>query len=101
MRTTVEFPPALMRAAKARSAERGESLKSLLSRALAVELGRGSGASPSHRRVALPLFGQAVGPRANPSNVDLERALADAEITHVAASGRRSHRRPRLRANRR
>jgi hypothetical protein len=34
MRTTVELPPHVMRAAKARSAERGESLKTLLTRAV-------------------------------------------------------------------
>src|SRR5580765_3417696 len=39
MRTTVELPPELMRAAKARSAELGESLKSLFARAVAAELG--------------------------------------------------------------
>ena len=39
MRTTVDMPPTLMRAAKARAAEHGESLKDLVNRAVAHELG--------------------------------------------------------------
>ncbi len=84
MRTTVELPPALLRSAKARSAERGESLKALLTRAVAVELGGQTPASGRRVRVALPLFGRNRGPRANPSNADLERALADADARHSA-----------------
>jgi hypothetical protein len=85
MRTTVELPPALLRAAKARSAERGESLKGLLTRAVAAELGLGAGGGP-RPRVRLPLFGLAAGPRADPSNVDLERALADVDAVRVGES---------------
>src|SRR5262249_4822280 len=40
MRTTVELPPELMKKAKAQAAARGESLKTLLTRAVASELGR-------------------------------------------------------------
>ena len=82
MRTTVEFPPGLLRSAKARSAERGESLKALVSRALAVEMGREvpTGVRP---RLVLPLFGVAHGERPNPSNTDLERALAEADAHQV------------------
>lgn len=40
MRTTVMLPPELMRAAKARAAQRGETLKTLLTRAVHNELGR-------------------------------------------------------------
>jgi hypothetical protein len=87
MRTTVEFSPALMRAAKARSAERGESLKSLLSRAVAAELGGHIGDAAARRRVTLPLFGQQAGPRANPTNADLERALANADAARAAEPG--------------
>lgn len=94
MRTTVEFPAALMRAAKARSAERGESLKSLISRAVAAELGGYSEGSSTRRRVSLPLFGRAAGPRADPSNADLERALADADVARLEpARPRRRQRR--------
>src|SRR5689334_19044258 len=102
MRTTVELPPALMRAAKARSAERGESLKALLTRAVEAELG-GAPAAPGHRRpMILPLFGSATGPLVNVTPEQLERALADGDATRVtlktpAASSRPPHRRGRSR----
>ena len=92
MRTTVELPPELMRAAKARSAERGESLKSLLTRAVAAEL------DVHHRpgsrgRVTLPLFGRAIGRSVRLSNADLERALTDADLAIAASTGGRRGRR--------
>jgi hypothetical protein len=99
MRTTVELPPDLMRAAKARSAESGESLKALLTRAVAAELGNEPSRSAARARVTLPLFGAASGPRARPSSADLERALADADAAHAGApAGRRRGRRRRDRA---
>ena len=93
MRTTVELASALLRAAKARSAERGESLKSLLSRAVAAELDMPSMAPRGRARVALPIFGKVAGSRVNPSNADLERALADADGAPTRAF-RRAPRRP-------
>jgi len=98
MRTTVELPPDLMRAAKARSAESGESLKALLTRAVAAELGSRPVRPGARERVTLPLFGAVSGRRARPSNVDLERALADADALQVAKSApshRTARRRPR------
>ena len=86
MRTTVELPPELMRAAKARSAESGESLKTLLIRAVAAELESHIGRRGRKGRVTLPLFGAPAGPRVRPSNADLERALADAEIAALPSS---------------
>ena len=83
MRTTLEFPQELIRAAKARSADRGESLKTLVSRALAAELGREVPAGAARPRLVLPLFGTAHGERVNPSNADLERALAEADAHQV------------------
>ena len=83
MRTTIEFAPALIRAAKARSAERGESLKAFLTRAVAAELGIGRAAAGNRARMALPLFGDTSGPPVAPSNADLERALAEADAAHV------------------
>ena len=80
MRTTVELPSDLMRAAKARSAESGESLKTLLTRAVAAELETHIVRRGPKTRVSLPLFGGSSGPRVRPSNADLERALADADI---------------------
>lgn len=79
MRTTVELPPELMRAAKARSAESGESLKNLLTRAVAAELETHVVRRSQKARVTLPLFGDSAGPRVRLSNADLERALADAD----------------------
>jgi hypothetical protein len=87
MRTTVELAPALMRAAKARAAESGESLKSLLSRAVEAELGRQRSAARPGRRVVLPLFGDPAGPPIRVSNADLERALAEDDARAVP-SGR-------------
>jgi hypothetical protein len=88
MRTTVELDPALMRAAKARSAELGESLKSLLSRAVSAELD--AEAPRSGRRVTLPLFGRRGKVLRNPSNADLEAALADADAASIAPRTPRS-----------
>lgn len=97
MRTTVELPPALLRAAKARSAERGETLKALLTRAVAAELGGHTAGPGARTRVTLPLFGDSRGARVNPSNADLERALTDADAGHASGPrpprGRRRSRR--------
>lgn len=75
MRTTVDLSNDLMRAAKSRAAERGESLKELFARAVAHELGlsasrRGSG------RVVLPLVGRDSEPTVNVTNTDIEETLA-------------------------
>ena len=95
MRTTVELPPDLMRAAKARSAESGESLKALLTRAVAAELGNLPARPRARSRVTLPLFGAASGRRAPVSNTDLERALADADAAGIQAMPSRPRRRRR------
>jgi len=96
MRTTVELPPVLMRAAKARSAERGESLKALLERAVAAELGRSVVKPATAARAALPIFGRATGVRVSPSSGDLERALADVDARQASGPARvASGRRPR------
>ena len=95
MRTTVELPPDLMRAAKARSAESGESLKSLLTRAVATELQAALSFRQGQRtRVRLPLFGGAEQPAVKLSNADLEQALAaaDASATRPPRRSRRKRR---------
>src|SRR5436190_8685815 len=84
MRTTVELPPDLMRAAKARSAESGESLKTLLTRAVAAELDTHVVQRRKNARVTLPLFGRSSGPRVRLSNADLERILADADAARLS-----------------
>lgn len=86
MRTTVELPTDLMRAAKARSAENGESLKTLLTRAVAAELEAHIGRRSHKARARLPLFGDPTGPRVRLSNADLERALADADAGTIAVA---------------
>ena len=53
MRTTVDLPDELVRAARVRAAESDESLKELFTRALANELGR----APRRARRALPVIG--------------------------------------------
>jgi len=88
MRTTVEFPPDLFRKAKARAAARGESLKTLLTRAVAVEIGRGREGSSDHR-VTLPLFGDPSGPAVDVDAADLARALADEDVVLVRPRRRR------------
>ena len=88
MRTTVEFPPELFRKAKARAASRGESLKALITRAVAAEIG------PEHDghaagRMALPLFGNPKGRRVDLSASDLARALADEDAVLTRRRRRR------------
>lgn len=76
MRTTVELPPELMREAKARAAAQGESLKALLTRAVASELGKSR-----HRetgiQVRLPLFGNPKGEPVHVTSEDIGRVLAE------------------------
>lgn len=99
MRTTVMFPLELMRAAKTRSAELGESLKTLLTRAVEMELGRRTTPGRSRPRVALPMFGKAGATPVSLSNADLEQALADVDTASVesAMSPRRTARRRKSR----
>jgi hypothetical protein len=78
MRTTIDMPDTLMRAAKARAAERGESLKDLVNRALAHELGLPSGATRKTGRVALPLLARDAAPTFLVTSDDIAAAL-DAE----------------------
>lgn len=88
MRTTVEFPVELFRKAKACAASRGESLKTLITRAVAAEIDEERSASPA-RRVTLPLFGDPNDRRVNVRAADLARALADDDVV------RAGRRRPR------
>ena len=69
------MPPTLMRAAKARAAERGESLKDLVNRAVAHELGLPSGPKAKTGRVALPLIGRGAAPEVLVTNEDIAAAL--------------------------
>jgi hypothetical protein len=77
MRTTIDMPDDLMRAAKVTAAEHGESLKDLVSRAVAHEIG--VPARPRQAgRVSLPLVGREGEPTVVVSGDDIEAAF-DAE----------------------
>jgi hypothetical protein len=76
MRTTVELPPELMKAAKARAAAQGESLKTLLARAVASELGQ-SRHLQAGAHVRLPLFGDPKKKPVKTTSETIARALAD------------------------
>lgn len=80
MRTTVDLPDELFRAAKAEAAARGESLKNFLARAITHELGTAPAPSKG-RRVKLPLIKGTSGRKVNITNQDIEEIFAaeDAE----------------------
>ena len=78
MRTTIDMPPTLMRAAKARAAEQGESLKDLVNRAIAHEVGLPATPKGKTGRVRLPLIARDATPAILVTNEDIEDA-ADAE----------------------
>ena len=86
MRTTVDLPTPLFRRAKARAAQRGETLRALLTRAVEAEVGAAAPArSKWHHpdgRVKLPLIGTPGGPKVNLTNADIERILAEDEARH-------------------
>lgn len=96
MRTTVELPPGLMRAAKARAAEQGLSLKEFFSRAVAAELGRlalyvreGAAAWPATgQRVRLPIIASKRPGKVRLTNSD----LADIEAADDLEKHRRTAR---------
>ena len=77
-----------MKHAKAEAAARGESLKALLTRAVATELGKQRPRSKSGR-VKLPLFGNPKGKRVNITNEDIARALADDDVAMARRAMRR------------
>ncbi|MBI2203497.1 MAG: hypothetical protein HYU41_06575 [Candidatus Rokubacteria bacterium] len=85
----MELPPELLRRAKSRAAARGESLKALLTRAVAAELDRDAAPRASPERVSLPLFGDSTGRVVNVTSGAIARALADDEAARVTASRHR------------
>lgn len=78
MRTTIDMPDTLMRAAKSRASERGESLKDLVTRAVAHELGLPATSRAKSGRVTFPLIGRDTPPTVVVTNDDIEAAF-DAE----------------------
>lgn len=85
MRTTIDVPDALMRAAKARAAEHGESLKDLVNRALAHELGLPSGARRKTGRVTLPLIARDAAPAVLVTNEDIVAALETEDVERYSS----------------
>jgi hypothetical protein len=80
MRTTIDVSDSLLRAAKARAAEQGESLKDLVNRAIAHEVGLPNAPRAKAGRVSLPLIGRDAEPTVLVTNEDIEDAF-DAEDT--------------------
>jgi hypothetical protein len=80
MRTTIDMPAPLIRAAKIRATERGESLKDLVNRAVAHEVGLPNAPKEKTGRVVLPLLGRDVAPTAVVTNADIEAALEADDI---------------------
>lgn len=81
MRTTVDLPDDLFRAAKAEAASRGESLKEFLARAVTHELGSAAPPRQRGRRVKLPLIESKEPGTLHLTNEDIEEIFAaeDAE----------------------
>jgi hypothetical protein len=85
MRTTIDVPDVLMRAAKARAAQQGESLKDLVSRALARELGLPSMPRRKTGRVALPLIAREASPAVLVTNDDIAAALEADDVDRYSS----------------
>jgi hypothetical protein len=80
MRTTIDLPPTLMRAAKARAAEEGESLKDLVNRAVAREVGLPATPKGKAGRVTLPLIARDARPTVLVTNDDISAAFDTEEV---------------------
>ena len=85
MRTTIDMPPALMRAAKARAAEHGESLKDLVNRAVAHEIGLPATPKGKAGRVTLPLIARDGTPTVLVTNEDIEDAFDAEDVERFGA----------------
>jgi hypothetical protein len=85
MRTTIDVPPPLMRAAKARAAEHGESLKDLVNRAIAHEVGMPATLKGKAGRVTLPLIARDATPTVLVTNEDIEDAFDAEDAERFAA----------------
>jgi hypothetical protein len=84
MRTTIDMPPTLMRAAKMRAAEQGESLKDLVNRAVAHEVGVPATPKGKAGRVALPLIARDATPTVLVTNEDIEDAFDAEDVERFA-----------------
>jgi len=73
-----------MRAAKARAAEQGESLKDLVNRAVAHEVGMPAMPKGKAGRVTLPLIARDAAPAILVTNVDIEDAFDAEDVERFA-----------------
>ncbi len=80
------MPDGLMRAAKARAAEHGESLKDLVTRALSHELGLPSMPKRKTGRVTLPLIARDTSPSVLVTNDDISAVLEAEDIERYSSS---------------
>ena len=80
MRTTVDLPDDLFRAAKAEAASRGESLKEFLARAVTHELGSAAPSRQRGRRVKLPLIEGTSGRKINLTNEMIEEIFEAEDV---------------------
>jgi hypothetical protein len=78
------MPPALMQAAKIRAAEHGETLKDLINRAVAHEVGVPATAKGKAGRVALPLIARDATPTVLITSEDIEDAFDAEDIERFA-----------------
>jgi hypothetical protein len=85
MRTTIDLPPTLMQAAKARAVEEGESLKDLVNRAVAREVGLPATARGRTGRVTLPLIARDATPTVLVTNDDIADAFDAEDVERFAA----------------
>jgi hypothetical protein len=85
MRTTIDLPPALMRAAKARAAEQGESLKDLVTRAVSHEIGLPAMPRGKTGRVTLPLIARDATPTVLVTNDDIADAFEVEDVDKYTA----------------
>jgi hypothetical protein len=85
MRTTIDMPPTLIRAAKARAAEHGESLKDLVNRAIAREVGLPATPKGKTGRVTLPLVARDATPAVLVTNEDIEDAFDAEDVERFTA----------------
>jgi hypothetical protein len=85
MRTTIDMPPTLMRAAKARAAEQGESLKDLVNRAVAHEVGLPATPRGKTGRVRLPLIARDATSTVLITNDDIADAFDAEDVERFTA----------------
>lgn len=85
MRTTIDMPPALMRAAKARATQRGETLKDLVTRAVEHEVHLPAAPKGKTGRVTLPLIARDAVPAVLVTNEDIADAFEAGDVERYAA----------------